>query len=143
MPSDNAAALQRFIEMLTVLHRGDLAADILDNISAATDAARSRKKPSKVQITLTFVPAHVGMEDDDVLHITGTSKVTLPPVQRGQSTWFVWSDGSVRRERELQPSMFDDSPRLVSGTVIRAGESEPPQRSAAPPADFDDDRRFA
>jgi hypothetical protein len=143
-PPDLRAETQHFFELLQTIHKGEALLDILDSMRQAIKASKDRNKPSEVTIKLGFTPAG----DDDAIYISVRSSVKLPPVQRGQSTWFVWSDGMAHIGRENQRGLFDDnSPRLVSGTVIRPGESDAEAERAeraAPAADpFADDRRLA
>jgi hypothetical protein len=125
---DTAAGLQAFYELLSTLHKGELGEEIAEGMKMASDAARSRRKKAKVSISISMVPGPATNEDNDIVYLHGEVKVTLPPVQRGHSTWFAWSDGLLRTRREAQASMFDEAPRLVTGQVIPKGE------------DFEDDR---
>jgi hypothetical protein len=126
------AAIQEAFEMLQVVHKGDAILEWIDNIRTASQAVRNRRKPAKVTLTISFTPPTT--QDEDIIHVSVQTGVKLPPVQRGEATWFLWADGSMKRTRELQGSMWDDDkPRLVSVTVIRQGEDE----------NLADDRRFA
>lgn len=137
------AEAQQFFELLQTIHKGEALLDVLDNVRQAIKASKDRNKPSEVTIKLGFNPAG----DDDAIYISVRSSVKLPPVQRGQSTWFVWSDGLAHIGREHQRGLFDSGPTLVSGTVIRPGESEAEaereERAAAVADPFADDRRLA
>lgn len=135
MSERDRAALQQLFDLITNIHRGELGNELTDNMRRATEAARERHSPSKVTLTFTFTPGKG--QDDDVMYVAARSEASLPKVKRGEATYFAWSDGTLRRQRELQAGMFDDErPQLVKrveGTVIQPGESE----------DFSDDRSLA
>lgn len=148
--------LQYFLEFFQLLHRGELASEFFDNFEQAVQRTRERRKASVLTLQFTISPSP--SSDDDAYLVAGKTSVKLPPVQRGEATFFVWQDGLLHHGRENQATLFGDpQPRLVSGTVIQRGESEQdaaratPQKYAPEPppavevsdADFVDDRNIA
>lgn len=123
--STHRAAWQQATEMLFTVHKGDAGREFIDNIDRAVQAARDRGTPSRVMLTISFTPGKG--QDDDVMYVSVRSEARLPKVKRGEATYFAWSDGTLRRNRELQAGMFDDDrPQLVKrveGEVIQPGES--------------------
>lgn len=130
LPSD-AARVQQLFELLQTTHKGDALVELIDNLQAAVEAVTKRRKPAQLTLKINLTPGKG--EEIDIMHISMSTSVKLPAVERGSSTFFAWSDNSIRRQRELQASMFDeDKPRLVTGTVIRAGETYSQAREAQP-----------
>lgn len=136
---EEKARLQAFFELVETAHRGEISVELPNNISMGIEAVRRRHKPAVVTLRITIAPSN--SSDDDVLHISLQSSVKLPTVQRGVSTYFADENNNLSRQRMNQPSLFDDGPRLVSGTVIRPGETE--RQAEQADADFADDRSIA
>lgn len=129
---------QALFELMQTIHKGDFLTEYLDALEQATRAVKERRRPAKLTFTLAISP---GGGEDDVLYLAASTAVKLPAPKRAESTYFAWGDGSIKRQRELQASMFDDKPRLVTGTVIPRGQEE--VYVAPRDDDFEDDRSLA
>jgi len=138
LKESDLARAQALFELMQTIHRGDFITEYLDALEQATKAVKERRRPAKLTFTLAISP---GGGEDDVLYLAASTAVKLPAPKRAESTYFAWADGSIKRQRELQASMFDDKPRLVTGTVIPRGQEE--VYVAPRDDDFEDDRSLA
>ena len=141
LPESYAARAQAFFELLQSIHKGDAFVEYLDFMEQAVKAVRDRHRPATLVLKLNITP---GGAEDDVLYLSASSQVKLPAPKRAESTYFAWNDGTIKRQRELQATMFDDEkPRLVTGTVIPRGERIPEVINVGSDDDFTDDRSLA